>query len=492
MSDLFEGKGDQPAETKSKRSRAKKPEASEATIDLKAKNEPQASAEARTELVVAEAQTNPVALFTDEKRYSDFYERIKATVSSHVPDVSTAKGRDEIRSLAFRVTKAKTSLDKAGLGLTEEARKLIKTVNESRAKMTGELDELAKEVRKPLTDWEEAEKAREERVNRELNEIRLAATVGEEETSEEVEKRGRELYERELDPELFQDRLEEAQGAKDASVLALLKARDRLKKEEDDRAELERLRAEAREREEREARERAEREAREAEERKLEEAARSVREHIAEVAGGTIGGTRQPFGLLIYELEHKVVIGPELGKYEEEVRGLRDAALAKLREAMAEEARKREEEAQAAEAQRVREAEERAAQAERDRVERERQEAEQAREAERQREAEERERQHQEELKRAQEEKEAAERVAEEARARDAERQERERQDQLDREKREADTKHRQTVASEAVQDLIDASEISGEDMEPLTKAQARRIVMAIVNREIRHISIQF
>lgn len=233
----------------------------------KSQEPPESKVEERAELVVAEVQKNPVALFTDEKSYSEFYERMKATVSEHKPDTSTDKGRRAIASLAFRVTRSKTTLDKAGLALTAQWRDQIKAVNESRFKMVEELDALAAEVRLPLTKWEEAEAARLAKVDEAIGAFNNAAVVTEDDTSATVEARGREVVATELDADLFVERLEEAQAAKDSAIAALLRARDRLRQEEADRAELERLRKESAEREELERVEREKREAAEAEER---------------------------------------------------------------------------------------------------------------------------------------------------------------------------------------------------------------------------------
>jgi hypothetical protein len=250
-----------------------------------------ADAPTSTDLVIVEAQQRAVAIFTDEKQYSEFYERVKKSVADFVPDVTTDKGRREIASVAFRVTKAKTTLDKAGFALTEEWRKKTAAVNASRKKMTTELDALAAEVRRPLTEWEEREAERQRKVEGELARFRNAGVVADDETAADVERRGRELHAEQLDPELYQDRLDEAAEAKAAAVQVLARAMHRLRQEEADRAELERLRREAAEREEaeriaREAREKEERErlAREAEERAKVEAEERRKAEIAEAA----------------------------------------------------------------------------------------------------------------------------------------------------------------------------------------------------------------
>src|SRR5690349_4163456 len=110
--------------------------------------------------LVVMATANPLAIFTDREQFSQFYQKIKAETDQHVPDVSTKKGRDEIRSLARRVTKAKTTLERAGKDQVAEWRQKVETVTSARISMVNELDSLAKDVRRPLTEWEEAEQAR--------------------------------------------------------------------------------------------------------------------------------------------------------------------------------------------------------------------------------------------------------------------------------------------------------------------------------------------
>ena len=101
-----------------------------------------------------------IALLTDEKAFEDLLDKIRTEVRAHVPDLTTDKGRKAIASLAHKVTKTKTALDEAGKSLTEDLRKQVKTVDDSRRKIRENLDELRDEARKPLTDWEEAEEAR--------------------------------------------------------------------------------------------------------------------------------------------------------------------------------------------------------------------------------------------------------------------------------------------------------------------------------------------
>lgn len=116
-------------------------------------------------------ETNPTAVLTDPKAYSDLYASILAEVETMVPDTASDKGRKEIKSLAYKVTRTKTAIDDAGKKLNEEARAQINAVDAQRRKIREELDALAAQARKPLTDWEEEEERRVEHFRSLLNSI---------------------------------------------------------------------------------------------------------------------------------------------------------------------------------------------------------------------------------------------------------------------------------------------------------------------------------
>jgi colicin import membrane protein len=240
------------------------------------------AAEENVGALVTTAVANPIAVFTDGKRYSEFAARLREEVSKHVPDLTTATGRAAIASLAYSVSRAKASLDKAGLKLTEDARATIAAVNATRNTIKAELTELAAEVRAPLTAWEEAEKDRTDANVATLARIANATTIAEDDTAASVEARGREIHAMTFDaPQWTDAEAEQAVRAKATAVQALVAARNQLRQKEADAAELAELRAReaeriARETAEREARETAEREAREAQER--EEAAQRERD----------------------------------------------------------------------------------------------------------------------------------------------------------------------------------------------------------------------
>lgn len=190
-----------------------------------------------------------VQLFTDGNAYSEFYAKVKAEVEKLTPDTTTKNGRDEIKAMAFKVTKTKTALDKQALALTEEWRVKTNAVNASRKLMTTELDALAKEVRKPLTDWEDAEKQRIDDCRAVIDWFKSSAIVTIEDTAARVRARGTEVFARLIDPDKFRDLESEATAAKALAVDALKSAMARLTREEAEKAELEALRTANAERE---------------------------------------------------------------------------------------------------------------------------------------------------------------------------------------------------------------------------------------------------
>jgi colicin import membrane protein len=209
---------------------------------------------------------NPVAVLTSEAKYSEFYARIKAEVSAHVPDVSTNRGRDEIRSLAHKVTRSKTAIDAAGKALNEDARAKINAVDASRRKIRDELDALAEEVRKPLTEWEDAEEDRKRKVALTLDHIFQLSTLAHGDGSNVIADRIGQLEAIFIDSTVFLLDGAQAEIDRQKHLASLKMALDAALKHEADQAELARLRQEA------EAREKAERERVEQERRDFEKA----------------------------------------------------------------------------------------------------------------------------------------------------------------------------------------------------------------------------
>jgi hypothetical protein len=370
------------------------------------------------------------------ERFDQFYDRMRERTAELVPDVTTVAGRAAIRSAAFEVTKVKTTIDKAGLALTEDWRSRTKAVNDARKPMVQRLDQLAEQVRAPLTEWEAAEEARRAANDATMTLISNSAVVREDDTAQSVTDRGRWIYGATFaEPQWSAEEAAEAEGVKQRAVATLVAARKRLLVEEADRAELARLRAAELERLEREQAERVAREDAERIEAERVAAERAEAERV--------------------ERERKAA---EDAKHARELAEAAERArIANAATAAAEQAKREAEQA-----------------AEADRLERERQHAETLRVEREAREKAERDAQ-------AERDREAA-RVAEEAaRAAQAE------ADRIEAARveaaRVADRAHRLRVIGEAAHDIAAAG---------VDPAVAKGIALAIVSGSVRHCTVAF
>lgn len=420
---------------------------------------------ANSDIVLA-VEVSPQIVLLDAEKFDQFYDRVKAETDTLVVDLTTKKGRDEVRAMAAKVTKSKTMIDKARLQLTAQWREQTKQVNAAGSEIEQRLTALADEVRRPLTDWEDAEKARIEACKADIAKFRTASVVTIEDTADTVRQRGKEIWDIVVDPERFGDLAPEAQAAKDDTTAILKAALARLTKEEADRAELEKLRAE-----------REEAEAREAEHQRKRAYADSLIAHCKGCANGFIGPDPQPHVLLIRELEEKLPPEiAELGDYGADVELARIEALEKVKAVKAEGDKRRQEEADRAEQERV-------AAAAREAEERAREEAERKAEAEREEER----RQHEAELaaerQRVAEAEAAAQAERDRAAKAEADRRAEEQRIAAEKAEREANQQHRTSLKTAAKEAIIALG---------IPEAKAVKVVQAIVAGDIPHIRMEF
>lgn len=191
---------------------------------------------------------NPALAILNAEKFEAFYEKIKAETETLVVDVTTNKGRDEIRSMAFKVAKTRAAIDKARLGLTEEWRTKTKKANDAGAQIKARLEALEEKVRAPLTEWEEAEKLRAQKHERILKLLSDAAIIQFDDNAKIVASRINEINSCEIDPSVHGVATDVVLEQKTKTLTILNSALERMKIEEAERAELERLRKEASER----------------------------------------------------------------------------------------------------------------------------------------------------------------------------------------------------------------------------------------------------
>lgn len=235
------------------------------------------------ELEIAD-QNIVVAAFRKPGGTNELFERIAQEARSHVPDVSTKKGRDQIGSLVLKISKSKTFIEKCGKELVAEQKAQIKVIDDDRIATVKKFDELRNEILAPRDAWEQAEKDRVAKHEGAIQKIKGFAnndfliTAN----SSMIEGAIAALNDQVIDPS-FDEYEEQAKLAKFETIETLRNALSETQALEAERAELERLRlAEQarlqREHEERIAREAAEKATREAEEKARFEAERVQRE----------------------------------------------------------------------------------------------------------------------------------------------------------------------------------------------------------------------
>lgn len=214
----------------------------------------------------------------------ELFDRIAQEARSFVPDVTTKKGRDAIGSLAMKISKSKTLIEKYGKELVAEQKAQIKLIDDDRISVVKKFDELRNEILAPRDAWEQAEKDRVEKHKADIEKIRDFAhpSVLHDMPANRIAEQIRMLDVLEI-CSLFEEFEQEAKIAKLETLEALRTTLVSREKYEAEQAELERLRIAEQQRiqQEREAqiaREAAEKATREAEEKARFEAERVERE----------------------------------------------------------------------------------------------------------------------------------------------------------------------------------------------------------------------
>ncbi|WP_111884003.1 hypothetical protein [Acinetobacter sp. CFCC 11171] len=236
------------------------------------------------ELEIAD-QNIVVSAFRTPGGTAELFERIAQEARSHVPDVTTKKGRDQIGSLALKISKSKTFIEKCGKELVAEQKAQIKLIDDDRIATVKKFDELRNEILAPRDAWEQAEKDRVAKHEESILSINFYKTaVIADKDSVWLKGVIRNVEEIVIDSS-FEEFEEQAKIAKYETLEVLRTALASREKYEAEQAELERLRIAEQQRiqQEREAqiaREAAEKATREAEEKARFEAERVQREKI--------------------------------------------------------------------------------------------------------------------------------------------------------------------------------------------------------------------
>ena len=233
------------------------------------------------ELQVIE-QNAIIAAYAKRGGTDELFDRIAQEARSFVPDVTTKKGRDEIGSLALKVSKSKTLIEKYGKELVAEQKAQIKLIDDDRIAVVKKFDDLRAEILAPRDAYEQAEKDRIKKHEDSIESIKNNARYYIDTTLVEL-KQSLASAEQVIVDSSLEEFEQEAKIAKYEAIELLRVAIANREKYEAEQAELERLRKEEqdrlqRERDERIAKEAADKARIEAEAKALAEQRRVERE----------------------------------------------------------------------------------------------------------------------------------------------------------------------------------------------------------------------
>lgn len=210
-----------------------------------------------------------------------FFDAVSAEVTAEVPDLTTRKGRERIASLAAKVSKSKTAVEKPGRDYLKRLKEMPKVVEAELREFVTKMDALRDATRQPLTDWEQAELARTDKHVDHIQSMKDLLVLDATPTAAQV---GQLIANLELVPmdDSWEEFLAEAAQVKDQTLAKLRILMAERTQYEAEQAELTRLRMEKEARDKKDNEDRIAREAAEEATRKAEAKAQQDREAEAQ------------------------------------------------------------------------------------------------------------------------------------------------------------------------------------------------------------------
>lgn len=140
-----------------------------------------------TQLIVIEA-LKPKEVFGTTNGVTELLKELKEVAKPKLP-ADTAEGREERRTLAANIARAKTGVFNMGKDYVADLKKITKDVDAKKRIWFDEAEAYQHAVRKPLTDYEDAEKARIAGHKGKIQQMRDLMAFDYEPTSADVEER---------------------------------------------------------------------------------------------------------------------------------------------------------------------------------------------------------------------------------------------------------------------------------------------------------------
>ncbi|MBX9488799.1 hypothetical protein J8Z82_14555 [Yersinia enterocolitica] len=230
-------------------------------------------ADENTSLVVIDIKPESYPTLYVTNGLDSYLDQIRQEVSE-VPDLSTTKGRERIKSLAASVSRSKTAIEKPGRDYLKKLKEAVKPAEAEIKRFVDACDALRDETRRPLTEWE----AEQERLKQEAEAKKKAEELAAEiEVAHEMALLMNDAFDR--DAKAKADEVERLRKAHEEFIAQ--QAAEKAKREVEEKAKRDIEAAEQRERDAKLAQERAEQKA---EQDKKDAAAKAEREKQEAIA----------------------------------------------------------------------------------------------------------------------------------------------------------------------------------------------------------------
>ncbi|HDM8447336.1 hypothetical protein [Yersinia enterocolitica] len=213
-------------------------------------------ADENTGLVVIDIKPESYPTLYVTNGLDQYLDQIRQAVNE-VPDVTTAKGRARIASLAASASRSKTAIEKPGREYLRHLKEQPKIIEAELRRFVIECDEIRDETRRPLTEWE----AEQERLKQEAEAKKKAEELAAEiEVAHEMALLMNDAFDR--DAKAKTDEVERLRKAHEEFIAQ--QAAEKAKREVEEKAKRDIEAAEQRERDAKLAQERAEQTAKDA------------------------------------------------------------------------------------------------------------------------------------------------------------------------------------------------------------------------------------
>jgi hypothetical protein len=178
-----------------------------------------------------------------------FIENIRKVANEFEADVTTEKGRKAFKSLAYKISQAKTKVDEIRKSENEEHQAAIKANNEKGKKAVEDLQAIQDDVKKPVVEWENRIKEHQEAISK-IEEI--ATSTSNQWESMTIEQMQASIDKINSNQREWHEFSFKAENVKKQSIQLIEAAIAKRKKHDADKLELERLQKEEAERKQKE------------------------------------------------------------------------------------------------------------------------------------------------------------------------------------------------------------------------------------------------